>query len=184
MSPYLFAFGPAPFVNSVIALSETEDLVYAVGVEFTDDDPTLYSVLLSRITEELNHVKDTEVLVLCPLLGDRFCTIALSIPDYQVFVISGVNVELLHSLKSQPGLIKISERQRPTNSSPSDATNHSSTPEKDQPNGDFLDLERLADRITVQARRGVVLLNSYLRDESDESNIDASILETDLSSLL
>ena len=182
VSPYLFIFGPTPFVDSLVTLSETEKLIYKIGVELDDDDPTLYKKLLSQLEEEVGSNKNACVLIFCPLLGDRFCTIGLSIPKFRIHVIPGVNVELLFSLRSETQLSTIAEQREARDSTSTD----SSTSEDSQHSlvDESFEIEELAERITAQARRGVILLNSYLRDESEESNIDASILETDISSLM
>ena len=182
VNPYVFIFGPTPFVDSLVTLSETENIVHTVGVELDDDDPTLYKKLLSRLEEEVGSNKNACVLIFCPLLGDRFCTIGLSIPKFRIHVIPGVNVELLFSLKGETQLSTIAEQREARDSNRVD----SSTSEGSQLSlvGESFEIDELAERITAQARRGVILLNSYLRDESEESNIDASILETDISSLM
>lgn len=196
VSPYLFAFGPDPLVTSLIALSDTAHLIHPVGVDLNDEDSILYTTLLTRLEEETRGDREAEILIICPLLGDRFCTISLSIPLDHIYVISGANVELLLALKGQTQLSTIAA-QRAKNVHKRETTSLSSEAEKEAPtsvkdsqvsNDDLLvptiDIESLADKITVQARRGVMMLNHYMRDENDESNIDASVLETDLSSLL
>lgn len=172
LSIYLFAFGPAPLVDSLIALSETAHLVGSVGVKHEDEDSVVYHQLAEHLRDIVQDDYASPIMIFSPQLGDRFSTIALSIPKYHIHVISGMNVELLSALKYRSDLsAMIAHRSKGDEESPLST------------NDESLDLDSIVDFITAQARRGLVILNAFLRDEGEESNIDASILETDISEL-
>ena len=48
----IYLFGPSPFVDSLLSLSDMHAYVKGVGVEMEDDDPKLYQTLLSSLEEE------------------------------------------------------------------------------------------------------------------------------------
>lgn len=253
----IYLFGPSPFVDSLLSLSDMHAYVKGVGVEMEDDDPKLYQTLLSSLEEVLtssknrassrsstvsHNAEEDSVVVLTPRFGDRFSTIALSIPYDSLYVVAGVNVEMLCCLtKLSPPL-----RAQITTLAPPDAptaqtvdpahlsldqmsddedlkagsvtpkhkrstgsnSSTSSTPSEDDSsqsesveNGTLISppsansdpeatgtshkrrsdwsVVTLCELLSVRGQDGIVFLNSRLRAEDDESNIDLSVLETE-----
>ena len=101
MSMHIFIFGPTPFVESLVHLSQSDQLLTQVGCDFEDSDAVLYEQMHSAIIglkDKQSAEKNFRVLILTPQFGDRYTTIALSIPIQELFVISGVNVQTLYLL--------------------------------------------------------------------------------------
>lgn len=187
MSIYVFVFGPKSFVESLVSLSLTEDLVTQVGVSFDADDATLYNELLHTINSSVDDQPNggEQILILTPQMGGRYSTVALSIPRQEIYVISGVNVDMLSCLKMNEKLFNLyilGTIQAP---------NHAVSEFKKQQAEDTLSEPKLrqaiytiAEELCHHSQNGIILLNQFLREEGEDSNIDASILETDFSQIL
>jgi mannose/fructose-specific phosphotransferase system component IIA len=187
LSIYVFVFGPKSFVESLVGLSLTEDLVTQVGVPFDADDATLYNELLHTIHSSVDDQQNggEQILILTPQMGGRYSTVALSMPREEIYVISGINVDMLSSLKMNEklfnlytlGIIK--------------TPNHAVSELKKQKVEDMLSESKLrqaiytlAEELCHHSQNGIILLNQLLREEGEDSNIDASILETDFSQII
>ena len=92
---HIYLFGPHDFISSLLVMSDAGMYVSPVGVSMEDEDPALYQTLLDEV------VKSGEIsVILTPRFGDRFSTIALSMPKPEhVHVVSGVNVEMLCGIR-------------------------------------------------------------------------------------
>jgi hypothetical protein len=243
---HIYLFGPTSFVDSLLTLSDMHSYVRGIRVEIEDDDPTLYQTLLLPVEELLtsnkkrNHATSPlrnqspnhdAIVVLTPRFGDRFSTIALSIPYQELYVVAGVNVEMLCGIAelSTPLVDQIallgatqdslsgaqvdrdhdeasilesdeaaqeSSSQHSSNegetssqsegresgtliSPPSDHTSEHETVVEAYPLRSDWSVVTLCEMLSVRGQDGVCFLNSLLRAEDEESNIDLSVLETE-----
>lgn len=180
MSVHIFIFGPTPFVNSLVRLSRSEDLLTQVGTEFEDGDAELYN-LLNTSVETINaneQNKSSRFLILTPQFGDRYTTIALSVPIQELYVISGVNVQTLTLLHTHPTIVNMYQNKqiRALNTTAPDPIEAKKYPP--------LAIEYLAEKLCENSKLSVIFHEQCLREEGEDSNIDASILETDFSQFL
>ncbi len=182
MSVHIFIFGPTPFVSSLVSLSQSEQLLTQVGTNFEDDDAALYDALNTKIMASLGQEGEDnkdKFLVLTPLFGDRYTTIALSIPYDELFVISGVSVPTLSLLHSHPEIVNMYKTKQIKSLDAHETINTIDT-HKSPP----LSIERLAEKLCENSKLGILFHEQYLREDGEDSNIDASILETDFSQFL
>ena len=180
MSVHIFIFGPTPFVESLVRLSQSEDLLTQVGTDFEDSDADFYDQLNTFIeaVKSNEEGRSCRFLILTPQFGDRYTTIALSIPIQELYVISGVNVQTLFLLHTHPSIVKMYQSRQIK--APSLAKQDPVEANKYPP----LAIEYLAEKLCENSKLGVIFHEQYLREEGEESNIDASILETDFSQFL
>ena len=243
---HIYLFGPTSFVDSLLTLSDMHAYVRGVRVEIKDDDPTLYQTLLLPVEELLTSTKKRNhatsplhsqspdhdaIVVLTPRFGDRFSTIALSIPYQELYVVAGVNVEMLCGIAelSTPLIDQIALPRATQDSSsgskvdinhdetsvlesdaaaqesysqdssdegetsshsegresgtlispPSDHTSEHEAVVEAYPLRSDWSVITLCEMLSVRGQDGVSFLNSLLRAEDDESNIDLSVLETE-----
>ena len=187
MSIHILVFGPAPFVESLVTLSSTQDLVTRVGIEFEANDAAVYNELLGAINQFVDDDPESteQVLILTPQMGGLYSTVALSMPRKEVYVISGVNVDMLSSLCLNEQILNlyslgIIHTPHITVSETKKKQAESILGEPQIRNAIYT----LSEEICHQSRIGTLLLNQFLREEGEDSNIDASILETDFSQIL
>ena len=180
MSVHIFIFGPTPFVESLVRLSRSEDLLTQVGTNFEDSDAELYDQLNNFIeaVKSNEQGKSDRFLILTPQFGDRYTTIALSIPITEIYVISGVNVQTLFLLHTHPAIVKMYKNRQIK--APSLAEQDLVEANKYPP----MAIEHLAEKLCENSKFGIIFHEQFLREEGEESNIDASILETDFSQFL
>ena len=181
MSMHIFIFGPTPFVESLVHLSQSDQLLTQVGCNFEDSDAILYEQMHSAITslkENQSAGKNFRVLILTPQFGDRYTTIALSIPIQELFVISGVNVQTLYLLHAHPDISEMYQKRQII--APSAEEQDLIELNKYPP----IAVERLAEKLCENSKLGILFHEQCLREEGEDSNIDASILETDFSQFL
>lgn len=244
---HIYLFGPHNFVEGLIALSDMQAYVTPVGVSLTESDPILYQTLLTALRDD-----PESFVILTPRFGDRFSTIALSMPRSHVYVISGVNVEMLCGISQvsqtiRSKIARVSHALASSAPSPSESTDspnsaqNATTRTSDEtleearedvielvsrsggletahPDGQTQELKThksrdllppplsldvsdssqdnslsasesslnaewsvvtLCELLSARAQDGVSFLNSLLRAEDDESNIDLSMLETE-----
>ena len=244
---HIYLFGPHDFISSLLLMSDAGVYVSPVGVSIEDKDPALYQTLLDAVN------KSGEIsVILTPRFGDRFSTIALSMPKPEyVYVISGVNVEMLCGIRelspaitsqivkrdgfdeevemilersSQEGseetersrttqatqeqtdevaredyesstlsergggLLEAPDRDKHTSSSKQSGyrVTASSITAKQQSESSLhveWSVVMLCELLSARGQDGVCFLNSLLRAEDDESNIDLSVLDTEHSIL-
>ena len=187
MSIHVLVFGPTPFVESLISLSLTNDLVTQVGVEPDANDAQIYENLLAAIDHHVDDDPDSleQILILTPQMGGVYSTVALSMPRKEVYVISGVNVDMLSSLSLNEKVFNlyslgIIHTPHLTISETKRKQAESMLNELQVRNAIYT----LSDELCHQSKYGILLLNNFLREEGEDSNIDASILETDFSQIL
>ena len=180
MSVHIFIFGPTPFVESLVRLSQSEDLLTQAGTKFEDSDAELYDQLngLIKAINESQQGNSFRFLVLTPQFGDRYTTIALSIPIQELHVISGVNVQTLFLLRSHPDIVKMYKNQKIA--MPSAKELDLVEANKYPP----IAIEYLAEKLCENSKLDIIYHEQCLREEGEDSNIDASILETDFSQFL
>ena len=199
MDIHILVFGPTPLVDTLVTLSDSSKLVIRVGVESTASDPEVYDVLLLALVELIGEELDESpepIMILCPEMGDRYSTIALSIPKKELYVMTGMNVSMLSALRYYPPFQESNKEKAtdyPSLNSDDEVTNEELTK-----NGILLghrptsiassslprnQIEVLSELLSRAGKDGVYALHYFLRDEGEDSNIDASILETDFSSL-
>lgn len=201
---HLILFGPSAWNQALLALSQAQQFVHPLDVELDDTDATLYRCLLDHVIQlvptetspsaiEASSAKGStperfdQILILTPQMGDRFSTIALSIPRHAIYVVAGVNVEMLSSLRTLSPTLK--DHITLLQDSGGEAQAETQGEDKLNPSqrGELTRLDwavvSLCESLSTKGRDGVTFLNGMLRDVDDESTLDLSMMETDFGSL-
>lgn len=187
MSLNILGFGPHLLIDTIAQLSDSREFITLVGTEIEASDAEIYQQLSSKI-EEMKHNLNLDVnaqfLILTPQFGDRFSTIALSIPHAELYLLSGINVELLSLLKTHRDIQAMFNEGHILKAMPQKHEIETlKTPKPNLVAAKWL-IYQLAEKLCEGGRNGILLHSQCLREEGEDSNIDTSMLETDFSQYL
>ena len=184
---FLFMFGPTDFNRALVQLCPASDQwLRQVNVNVSDEDPTLYQAMYQAIietspTKEMIDSQEVfssadQIIIFTPQLGDRFSTIALSMPHPAIHVITGVNIGMLCSLSE---LSEALQRLIVKRTQDDEEVISLSRAYVDEGLREDWAAITLCELLSGRGQEGVIFLNGYLRDADDESALDLSMFEGD-----